>query len=78
MAEIIEQYHQRKNKQQFRIRKITGIGMGSFILIIGLMLLLAKWLGIEFVINLDPLLRNLFGAVCLLYGGFRLWRSFQP
>jgi hypothetical protein len=31
----------------------------------------------ELVLQTDPLIRYLFGGVCVLYGGFRLYRAIK-
>lgn len=52
------------------------IGMGVIIAGFGVFFLLAPRMGwMEF--SLDPLLRYMFSGLCLLYGGFRVYRGVQ-
>jgi len=37
----------------------------------------AKWFKLEALLNAGADFRNIFGALCLLYGGFRLYRGIQ-
>lgn len=57
-------------------RSVMDIGMGLIIAGFGVFFLVAPRMGwMQF--NLDPLLRYLFSGLCLLYGGFRIYRGFQ-
>jgi len=50
-------------------------GMGIFILLIGLVVLLAPKLKLNLAI--DNLARYMFFGLCVLYGGFRIYRGTQ-
>lgn len=50
-------------------------GMGGFIVLIGLAILLAPKLGLPLVI--DNFQRYLFTGLFVLYGGFRIYRGRQ-
>lgn len=54
-------------------RAILDYGMGVIIFGIGIFFLVAPKLG--YAIDLDPLLRYMFSGLCLLYGGFRVYRG---
>jgi hypothetical protein len=54
-------------------RAILDYGMGVIIIGIGIVVLLAPKLGIPLAI--DDLFRCLFAGLCLLYGGFRIYRG---
>ena len=49
------------------------------ILLLGMaaVMLFALQLKIEQVISIDAMFRYLFGGICLLYGGFRLYRGIK-
>jgi hypothetical protein len=63
------------------MRSVYDIGVGVFITIIGVIMLFGRKLGVpalkEFVEDRDPFLLGIFGAMCLLYGGFRLYRGIK-
>jgi uncharacterized membrane protein YfcA len=52
--------------------------MSLLILGMAVVMFLGAKLGIVQLIDVDPLFRYLFGSVCLLYGGFRLYRGIYP
>ena len=57
-------------------RSIMDIGMGFIYAAMGAFFLLTKQLGIA--IEFPPVPFNyIFGALCLLYGGFRIYRGFK-
>jgi hypothetical protein len=51
--------------------------MASLILGCGILMFGAKYFHLDQIINLDNEWRIIFGCMCLLYGGFRLYRGFQ-
>jgi uncharacterized membrane protein len=51
--------------------------MAALILGCAVLMLGAKWFKLEQVLNVDTEFRTIFGGMCLLYGGFRLYRGFQ-
>ncbi len=63
------------------MRSIYDLGMGLLILSMGLFLLLGDKLKIDAIyrilISIDPLLRYIFGGMCLLYGSYRLYRGIK-
>ena len=57
-------------------RAIMDIGMGFIYAVMGGFFLLARPLG--FTIDFPPVPFNyIFGALCLMYGGFRIYRGFK-
>ena len=56
-------------------RSIMDYGMGVIILAIGVVVLLAPKLKLQLAI--DDLYRYMFFVLCLLYGGFRIYRGAQ-
>jgi hypothetical protein len=51
--------------------------MSALILGIGFLLLLAKYFKMDMVLNIDNDFRLIFGTMCMIYGGFRLFRAVQ-
>jgi hypothetical protein len=63
-----------KRKQGYILRRaILDYGMGVIIFGIGIVVLFAPKLGLT--IAVDGLLRYMFAGLCLLYGGFRIYRG---
>ncbi len=69
-------FRERQQKSYARMRKIRDISMGIIILLIGVLMFFADKLGLALNVS-DPLMRYLFGGLCLLYGGFRFYRGMQ-
>lgn len=59
------------------LRITYDLTMAALILGVGTVVLLGDKLKINRLIELDPLMRYMFGGICLLYGGFRLYRGLK-
>jgi hypothetical protein len=70
-------YKEKQEKGFRRMRLIYDIGMGSVIIFMGVFMVWGDKFGFEMVTEYDPLMRYLFGGLCLLYGGFRFYRAFK-
>lgn len=62
------------------MKSLMDYGMGALILLVGLFFLFRARLG-DFPLN-DRLgepdtLEKIFGGICLLYGGWRIYRGYQ-
>ncbi len=72
---------ERQRKSYVMMRMIYDVGMGGLILFIGVIMLFGERLKIPalttIMTNIDVNLRYLFGGLCLLYGGFRLYRGLK-
>ena len=67
-----------KSERTYRVfRSIYDFTMATLILGCGVLMLGAKWFKLDQVLNVDAEFRTIFGGMCLLYGGFRLYRGFQ-
>ncbi len=67
--------HSQEKKGYATMRVMYDITMAILILGMGALMLLGDTLKITQIIALDPLMRYLFAGICLLYGGFRLYRG---
>jgi hypothetical protein len=56
-------------------RSIMDYGMGVLILLVGVVVLLAPKLKLN--VAIDDLARYMFFGLCVLYGGFRIYRGTQ-
>ena len=67
-----------KSERAYRLFKsIYDFSMAALILGCAVLMLGAKWFKLEQVLNVDADFRTIFGGMCLLYGGFMLYRGFQ-
>ena len=67
-----------RSEKTYRIfRSIYDFTMAALILGCGFVMFFAKYIHLDQIINLDNDWRIIFGCMCLLYGGFRLYRGFQ-
>ena len=65
-----------RRKQGYILRRaILDYGMGVIIFGFGVFFLVAPKLGFDF--GIDTLYRYIFSGLCLLYGGFRIYRGSQ-
>jgi hypothetical protein len=67
---------QHKPRQPHNIRAIFDWVMGLIYLGVGIVLTFAPWLGISFRFP-PPDVAQIFGAACIIYGGFRIYRGFK-
>ncbi|MEP6512437.1 MAG: hypothetical protein ABJA79_01115 [Parafilimonas sp.] len=68
-------FRERQQKNFNQMRRARDISMGLFILLIGILMFAAEKVGLA--LTVDPVIRYLFGGLCLLYGGFRLYRGIK-
>lgn len=65
-----------KSERSYRFfRRIYDFSMSALILGIGILLLGAKYMKMDMVLNIDNDFRLIFGTMCMVYGGFRLFRA---
>ena len=57
--------------------KVADIGRAIVILSVAVVLLLGDLFKFEQIMQIDPLLRYMFGGISLLYGSFRLYRGIK-
>ncbi len=74
MDESIESKRAKRYRQS---RSIYNIAMGLLILSIGVIAFFAEKWNLTTLSSYNPMIRNSFGVLCLLYGGFRLYRGLQ-
>ena len=68
-------FEEKKRKAYSTRRSLMDYGMGIIIAGIGAFFAFSQKLGFEF--DIDPLFRYLFAGLCLLYGGFRIYRGYK-
>lgn len=68
---------EKQRKSYITMRMIYDITMALLILAMGIVMLFGDKLGLGFIAQLDPIMRYAFGGLCILYGGFRLYRGIK-
>lgn len=75
------EFRERQKKSNTMFRVVYNISMGILVLAMAVVMLVGESFGSEalneFIVPLDPLLRYLFGGLCLIYGAFRLYRGIK-
>ena len=59
------------------MRSIMDFGMGILWTSMGIFLLFIKYFNTEFQVRFDDPAMKIFGGVCILYGGFRIYRGYK-
>lgn len=62
-------------RQYMNRRSIMDIGMGLIIAGFGVFFAFSDRFG--FIVDLEPFFLYMFSGLCLLYGGFRIYRGFK-
>ena len=74
----LEEYEKRKRKQVALMRSLLDYGIGTLILAAGIFFLIRKNFNIPFNKNFPPNdIDIFFGAICIMYGAWRIWRGYQ-
>ena len=71
------EYRDRQRKSYIIMRVIYDLTMAILLLGMAMVMLFAEKLKIDKFIEIDSSFRYMFGAICLLYGGFRLYRAIK-
>ena len=72
-------FREKQRKNYNNMQTVYNITMGLLILGIGLMMFFNEKIGLNLTEKFggDSLMIYLFGSLCLLYGGFRLYRGIK-
>ena len=73
--ELNDKFREEQRERYITMRMVKDIVMAMIILSVGFMMFFGKkFLATRpFFQEKDPILLNLFGGLCLLYGGFRMY-----
>jgi len=77
IKDMFESYENKKRKQVSLMRSIMDYGMGILLIIVGVFFLFHQQLKIDIGYTTAPTLEKFFGAICLLYGGWRIYRGYK-
>ncbi|HWR32983.1 MAG TPA: hypothetical protein VN451_05640 [Chitinophagaceae bacterium] len=75
---MFEDYENRKRKQVNMMRSVLDYGMGLLILALGVFIFFRNKFEIPFNEKFPPNnIDKIFGAVCMLYGCWRIYRGYK-
>jgi hypothetical protein len=72
-----ESFRDKQQKSYNLMRMTYDLTMAVLILGMAVVLLLCERLKIDQISSIDATFRYLFGGICILYGGFRLYRGIK-
>jgi hypothetical protein len=70
-------FESNRRKNYVTMRMLYDFTMGGLIIGMSVILFFGDRFGLPVISDLDPLLRYSFAGLCLLYGGFRLYRGIK-
>ncbi len=70
-------FRDRQQKSYILMRMIYDLTMAILLLGMATVMLFGEKLKIAMVTDIDSAFRYMFGGICLLYGGFRLYRGIK-
>ncbi len=70
-------FRERSQRRFGAFRKIYDITMALIFLAVAFSMFFLEQFKLDLVFTEDKLYRYFFGSICLLYGGFRLYRGFK-
>ena len=75
---MIEDYEKQKQKRLVLRRSLMDYAIGTFIIVLGIFFLTRQMFAIDFNKRFPPnSIDKIFGAICLLYGGWRIYRGYK-
>jgi threonine/homoserine/homoserine lactone efflux protein len=75
---MLEEYEKKRRKQLSSMRAMMDFAMGVLIVSAGVFFFFRNRFKIEFNENFPPnYIDKIFGAICLLYGAWRIYRGFK-
>lgn len=75
---MIEDYEKKRKKQVSFMRSVFDYGIGTLILAVGVFLVIRDRFDLAFNERFVPnYMDKVFGAICILYGGWRIYRGYK-
>lgn len=75
---MIEEYENQKRKRLALRRSLMDYAIGTLITLAGIFFLVRHMFNIQFNERFPPNdMDKIFGAICLLYGGWRIYRGYK-
>lgn len=73
----MEQKHIRQRRSFSTVKRVYDLVMALLILSVAVLMFFGSRWDIPQIAEMDVVMRNLFGGLCVLYGGFRLYRALK-
>lgn len=70
-------YENNRRKSYVTMRMVYDFTMAGLILAMGIIFLAGDKMGLSLIADVGTTMRYSFAALCLLYGGFRLYRGIK-
>ncbi|MBV9961000.1 MAG: hypothetical protein JO072_02030 [Parafilimonas sp.] len=70
-------FRERRQKSYTTLRMVYDFTMAGLILAMGIILLFGNKFGLPLIDSIEDNMRYGFGGLCILYGGFRLYRGIK-
>lgn len=75
---MLEEYEKRKRRQVSNMRSVLDYGIGTIIILAGVFLFFRDRMDLAFNETFPPnIIDKLFGGLCVLYGGWRIYRGYK-
>jgi hypothetical protein len=75
---MIEEYEKKRKKQVSSMRSIMDYAMGIIIMLLGFLFFFRDQFKLDFNESYPPnYLDKVFGAICVLYGAWRIYRGYK-
>jgi len=72
-----DSFRDKQQKSYTLMRMTYDLAMAVLILVMAVVMLFSERLKIDQISSIDATFRYLFGGICILYGGFRLYRGIK-
>ena len=76
LRDMENELREKRNKRYANMRAIIDFGMGALYLAVAFLMFFADKIGFDWI-GFDKVFRYIFGAICLLYGGWRIYRGIK-
>lgn len=73
---MITDNSEKRNRQYANMRAIKDYGMGLLYLAVAVFMFFPGVVGLG-TLDVDPLFRYIFGGICIIYGGWRVYRGYK-
>lgn len=72
----LEEIYNKSKKKPLNVRALFDVVMGLIYAVVGGLLSASKFIGLQITFP-PPEVVTVFGVICLLYGGFRIFRGIK-
>ena len=74
---MFEEYEKKKRKQVSGMRSIMDYGIGTLMILVGLFFFFHEKIKLQFANFHATTMDKFYGAMCLVYGVWRIYRGYQ-